>query len=238
MEELMFNTIKLVRGFTEIQALWEFTKKHKLWICGGYARYCASLKVDPVPARDIDLFCENESCYPLAYNELIDSGLEIEYENDLSVTFKIPKDKNHLWRTTPTMQIIKPVKESRIVSFGIPEVILENFDFTITRACIVSPTEVLVDEHFIEDDLRNLIIIKNIHCPVSSMFRAIKYIRKGFFMSPVESIKLFQDWSSRSDEYRAQLLDYLMKIDIHKESGESTLSQKEIDELERLMMLD
>lgn len=232
--------VKLVRGFTEIQRLFEITKnlRYPLHICGGYARYCASLRIKPTPPEDIDLFCEFPESFEPAKQYFLSENLIIEYENDVCITFGIPSNKEHKWRTTPKIQLIKPFQEGKMLTFGRPSEILENFDMTIVRACILDPNIVLVDEDFVEDELNTRICLRNIHCPISSMFRAVKYMRRGYFLSPIESIKLFIDWEQRTPEYRAKVIDFVYKIQIHKETGESTLSEKDIWELERLMKID
>lgn len=230
--------IPIQRGFTEISKLWEVCKNYGLNICGGYARYCASLRFNPVPAEDIDLFCEAESYFEQAKNFFLAEGLEIEFENDVCVTFKRPTDTKHKWRTTPKIQLIKPFQEARIKTFGPIREILENFDLTIVRVAILNPNTILADKDFVGDELSTRLCLRNIHCPISSMFRCIKYMKKGYFLSPVESIKLFLDWEQRTPEYRAKIIEYVNKVEIHKETGELTLSEKDIFELERLMKID
>jgi len=234
----MFVETKLVRGFTEISVLYKTIQSFGGMICGGYARYCASLRTSPIPARDVDIFFRTPEEYEQAKSKFLADGLEIKHENEVSLTFKLPEDPKHLWRTTPPIQLIKPMKEARLLTYGTPEEILDYFDFTIVRAFIKDENTVLVDENFEKDELGTNLRIKNIHCPISSLFRAIKYIRRGYFLSPVESIKLFIDWQNRDQEYRDKVFSFLAKIDIHNDTGQSTLTQQEIDEFERLMRID
>jgi len=51
-----YATVPVLRGFTEIELLWSLAQEHGAVICGGYARYCASPRKNPVPATDVDLF--------------------------------------------------------------------------------------------------------------------------------------------------------------------------------------
>jgi hypothetical protein len=234
----MFTTTPVVRGFTEIALLYKSIQKFNGMICGGYARYCASLRKNAIPATDVDVFFKTPEEYELAKASFLADGLEIKHENEVSLTFKVPEDPKNYWRTTPPIQLIKPMKEARLLTYGEREEILEYFDFTIVRAAIVDENTVLVDEDFEKDELATNLRIKNIHCPISSLFRAIKYIRRGYFLSPVESIKLFIDWQERDQEYRNKVLSFLERIEKFKENGESTLSQEEIDEFERLMRID
>ena len=234
----VFITTPLVRGFTEISTLFKTIQNFNGMVCGGYARYCASLRKVVIPATDVDIFFKTPEDYELARSSFLADGLEIKHENEVSLTFKVPEDPKHMWRTTPPIQLIKPMKEARLLTYGEREEILDYFDFTIVRATIIDENTVLVDEDFEKDELATNLRIKNIHCPVSSLFRAIKYIRRGYFLSPVESIKLFIDWQDRPQEYRDKVNSFLTKIDVHKDTGESTLTQEEIDEFERLMRID
>jgi hypothetical protein len=113
------------------------------------------------------------------------------------------------------------------------ETILKNFDFTIIRVGILSEEEVLADADFEHDEKNRLLRFKNIHCPVSSTLRCMKYSRKGYYLRPFESLKLFIDWSNRTDDYRAELVGFLEKAD----EGDG-LTREEVDELEKLMRID
>ena len=133
----------------------------------------------------------------------------------------------------PPIQLIKPMQEARIVSFGDKKTILENFDFTVIRAAIISSEQVYVDADFLHDEKHTLLRLKNIHCPVSSSLRCMKYSRKGYWLRPFECLKLFIDWTDRPDEYRVKLVEFL-----HKASENDGLSQEEVDELETMMRID
>jgi hypothetical protein len=232
-----FEIIKLQRGFTEIIPLWKIlnkvisSTKKDCFICGGYARYCASPKFEVKSAGDVDIYSEDESAFNKLKHLLSIKGLKVKSENDMAVTYERPtKGEFHCM---PPIQAIKPLKIAKIVSVGTKEEILSNFDFTIIRAAIESPTEVLVDKDFIHDETHNVMRLKNIHCPVSSTLRCLKYAQKGYWLRPLEALKLFLDWDNRSDDYRLKLVEFLDKAD------EGTgLTQEQVDELEALMRID
>ncbi len=232
-----FERVPLIRGFDIIQPLWELLEDVKhitgkdCFICGGYARFCASPRREPVKAGDIDLYCEDESVFDVLERKLTAAGFEMRHENEVSKTYKHQDEGPfaHL----PTIQSIKPLREARIVAFGTKEVILANFDFSIVRAAILSSKLVLVDADFLHDEKHTLLRLKNIHCPISSTLRCMKYAKKGYFLRPLECLRLFLDWDNRDDEYRSKLRDF-----IEKASDGEGLSQEEIDELEAMMRID
>jgi hypothetical protein len=234
--ESTFTTVPLMRGFTEIAALWELATKHDSMICGGYARYCCSQIAKPHPASDVDLFPQSEEGSAALVAELIGLGFSIKHENEISVTFK--REEEHpdpRRRVCPTIQVIKPVREGAIVTVGPVREILNNFDFTIVRAALLSPTEGLVDEDFIADDSEWKLKLKNIHCPVSSLMRCIKYSKKGYWLGVAESLKLFLDWNERGPDYQAKLAELILGL--KKENGEEP-SKEDIEELEKLMNVE
>jgi hypothetical protein len=165
--------------------------------------------------------------------EVFETGheLKVRHENEVSLTYQ-HSDKGFL-AYTPTIQLIKPMREGALVSFGDKKTILENFDFTVIRAVILCPTAVMVDADFLHDEEHKLLRLKNIHCPVSSTLRCMKYSRKGYFLRPLECLRLFTDWENRDDEYKIKLIEFLEKAAI----GDG-LSREEIDELEAMMRID
>jgi hypothetical protein len=240
---MSYKVIPLRRGFIEIQPLFALCQSVGAVICGGYARYCASPRptAKVIPALDVDLFPHNEAATAKLQDALKAMGFEIRHENHVSITLKIPKGKKRELGHIPTPQIIKPVVEGRIVTLGTTEEILENFDFTIVRAAIISPTEIMVDEDFEKDEENGLLRLKNIHCPVSSLLRCCKYARKGYFLRPYEALKLFMDWDRRDNAYRLRMIELFEKsITFGKESEKNPngMTQKEIDELEALLRID
>ena len=236
---MAFKTIPILRGFSEISVIYELAVKHDCVICGGYPRYCASpRKTSRVkPASDVDLFPKSEQACDNILNALKGLGYAVKHENHISYTLTPRKDKRKELNYIPTPQIIKPIIEGRVVTLGTTEEILRNFDFTIVRAAIVSPTEVMVDEDFEEDELNNILHLKNIHCPISSLLRCCKYAKKGYFMRPAEALKLFLDWTERGPEYQQKIAELFIKSSQGKDKF-GGITQKEIDELEALLHID
>lgn len=236
------NTIPLKRGFTEIAPFYDLCQQHGAVICGGYARYCASPRPTPkvVPADDCDIFPLSEDATTYLQADLAAMGYEVRHENHVSITMRPTDAKKDELAWLPTPQIIKPVVEGRIVTTGTTDVILENFDFTIVRAAIISPTECMVDEDFESDELHGVLRLKNIHCPISSLLRCCKYARKGYFLRPFEALKLFADWEARDEDYRLRIQELFTRSTFGEKDDEHPdgMTQEEIDELEALLRID
>lgn len=236
------KTLPLRRGFFEIKSLFDACQKAGATICGGYARFCASPRPTPkvVSAGDVDLFPHSESASATLLETLTAMGFEKAHENHVSISLKPTKEKEDELAYIPTPQIIKPVIEGNIVTLGTTEEILENFDFTIVRAAIISPTEVMVDDDFEGDEMHGLLRLKNIHCPVSSLLRCCKYARKGYFLRPSQALKLFADWTNRGPKYQARIIEIFTVSETGKksETNPDGITQEEIDELESLLRID
>jgi len=237
-----YKKIPIRRGFYEIKSLFEICQKAGATICGGYARFCCS----PLPTQkvvipgDVDMFPHTEEATEKVLAALLEIGFEKHHENHVSITLKPKKGKESDLAYIPTPQIIKPMIEGKIVTLGTIEEILENFDFTIVRAAIFSSEECIVDEEFENDEQHKLLRLRNIHCPVSSLLRCCKYAQKGYFMRPAEAIKLFNDWMDRGEEYRERLLELFKESQKGKKSEENPdgMTQKDINELEKLLRID
>lgn len=228
----MFQKVPIIRGFTEIKEVFDACEKFNAVICGGYVRWMCSPRKDPVKANDVDLFPKSLDSYDnLKIYFLDQEGFAIKHENDISLTL-YPPEKT-IWVFRPTIQIIKPVKEGSIITLGTVEEILENFDFTVVRAGLLSSTTALVDEDFLSDEKSKLLRLKNIHCPVSSLLRCVKYGNKGYFLRPMEAMKLFIDWDNRDDEYKMRLVEFF-----DKSGTGDKWTQEEINELEKLLRID
>jgi hypothetical protein len=227
-----FVNVPIVRGFREIASLYNAIKNLEGMICGGYVRYCGSPVYKPVPASDVDIYCKDDAVFAGIFYYLKDSNqLEVRHENEISVTFKHPESGPFFY--CPPIQLIKPIKEGRVVANGSVEDIIGNFDFSVIRCAIITPNSILADKDFMEDEKKKILRLKNIHCPISSMLRCMKYSRKGYWMRPIESLKLFSDWEGRTVEYRLKIAEYLAKT-----TQKGGLTQEEVNELEALMRID
>lgn len=201
------------------------------YIAGGFARWCVSDRSEKslIKASDVDIFSPTIDVYEGNKNVLDHTHyLKMAFENDFCVQYD-----NEAYHDMPKLQLIKPKNEGVVVTEGSMHTILDNFDFTITRAAIKLWQKLpyylaRVDKDFIEHEKSGLLIFHNIHCPVSSLVRAAKYIRKGYFLQPSQALKLFQDWDSREDKHKEKLIQLF-------EKEEKT--DEEIAELEELLRI-
>lgn len=231
-----YVTLPIMRGFSEIALLWEIAQKHSSMVCGGYARYCLSQLPKPHPAGDVDLFPQSDESSAALIAELKGIGFKVKHENEISLTFvRLETHADPRGLICPIVQVIKPVLKGAIVTVGEMREILNNFDFTIVRAALVSPTEGIADQDFIEDDKAWKLRLKNIHCPISSLHRCVKYSKKGYWLGLAESVKLFMDWNERGRDYQWKLMDLIGKM--KGPNGEEP-NKEDIEELERLMNID
>jgi len=203
------------------------------WLAGGFARWALSPSDKPVPYDDVDIFCKDKDTYNYI-QRIIDTSFECWHDNPACRSYKKNKTVER-YKNIPNVQLIKPRDDGAVITMGEIETILENFDFTVTRAAIAvdprDPSEIIgiVDEDFILDECDKSLSLKNIHCPISSTFRVIKYCRKGYSINIPEIFKLFADWDDRDDDYKLEMLELIQKEDI---------TQDEIDRLERLLRID
>jgi hypothetical protein len=208
-----FELVPLRRGFSLIRPLWSILEKVKsntnkdCFICGGYARWCASPKYKPVPAGDIDIYCETTRVFnkikAVLSSRSDGANLKVKVENNMAVTYEHPKSGE--FHYMPPIQLIKPVLDGAIVARGSKKKVLSNFDFTIIRAAIETPNDVFVDADFIEDETHQRLRLKNIHNPLSSLLRCCKYTKRGYFLPFTEAIKLFNGWDSINYELKTEL---------------------------------
>jgi hypothetical protein len=228
--------VPILRGFTEIQWLWDRIELSGI-IAGGYARYCCSQRTDISYPGDVDIFPYNDIQFDLIKSKLAFHGFQIQHENDVSISYKSYTAKNdsvdELQKSAlPPVQLIKPVTKGRILTFGKAEEILDNFDFTVTRAAIVSTahgTACIVDADFIQDDLDGVLSLRHIHCPISSTIRCIKYAKKGYKLPVKEALKLFQDWMDRTPAYREGIIDFFKKENPTPDEAEQMYALMKVD---------
>ena len=217
--------VPVYRGFTEISKLFYMTRGFGATILGGYVRYMCSPCTKVAPAGDIDIYSPNEGVHDHLVKTFWQEKFETEAENDLAITYK-PFSKNHTMFPCPRVQLVKPMEEGVVVTQGDMEVVLENFDFTVVRIGLLDPLTALADADFLHDEEKKFLRIKNIHCPISTTYRIMKYNRKGYWPSTMQVLQVFLDWDDRDEEYKMKIIGFLNKEDP---------SEKEIDEMEKMM---
>jgi hypothetical protein len=226
-----FVEVPVYRGFGEIYKLWNDVILHnKCIVLGGYVRYMCSPNLEPVPAGDLDLYCPEQETYEKVLKIFSDYDMTIKHENDVSISYSKLTIEDHLF-PCPDIQLIKPMAQGVIVTQGNLQEIISNFDFTVIRIGLLSPTTALADADFIHDETEKLLRIKNIHCPVSSFYRVMKYRIKGYWPPSSLIVAILQDWNNRDDDYKKEIMEFFEKAEKDK------LDKEEIDRMERLLRL-
>ena len=186
------------------------------FICGGYVRWACSPLGDPVPPQDLDIYCSTEDVFNKLRGFFTRIGLRAKLVNEVSVTYH--RGNNDIWATLPPIQLIKPLQEGRMMTTGSMTDILANFDFSIIRcgfdAELFSRRVAMCDVDFEKDETAKRLVLKNIHCPVSSMFRCIKYCNRGYKLATHEMLKLFVDWETRPPEYRETIKKFFARMSL------------------------
>lgn len=198
--------LRVIRGQEIIAPVYSLFKDTK--IIGGFARWAVSPAVNPIPSGDIDLYSLNQEVYKA--NREILSGLGYKkplIDRNVAATYVF--DKGRL-KGLPPIQLIVPMKDARTITEGPMEEIINNFDFTVVRVGIeVNMIFAQADEDFVKDEMSRTIRIKNIHCPISAVKRIAKYIKKGYYIEPIEILKLYDDWDARGPGYKQELIEGL-----------------------------
>lgn len=229
-----FVKAPVLRGFTEIRPLFDMLAKYgeKAFICGGYVRLMCSPRKTPNKAGDVDVYCQDAETYEAIKTEL-SKFVSVAHDSEVAVSFNTAQERENPFHYMPKIQLIKAINQGAIVAKGTMEEILSAFDFTCIRVGLISDREALVDADFLHDEGLGILRIKNIHCPISSTLRCMKYAKKGYWMTPTQTLKLFADWDNRDADYKAQIIDGLTKIDQGVELDEIAFT-----ELYRLMKID
>lgn len=210
------------------------------FIAGGYGSWYYDSRNSAEPS-DIDIFSiENRfEYYPpeepdgvfVPESPIIDILLELGYEEEKelpnAIQYKPPRGD------MLKVQYVKPFQNQWMKTFGTPNEVLEQFDFTVAMVALEKNGEyyyIHYHEDFAKHNKKYRLYIKHINCPIAVAMRVTKYVKKGYYIGPKELIKLFIEWENRDDEYRTQLRDLLEK--------EGELSPEEWWDMERLLRID
>jgi hypothetical protein len=225
-----FKETSVLRGQDIIGGLYNdlHTRCHFL---GGFIRWMCSPLLDPVEAGDIDIYPKTMEDYSYIVG-CINSHSRECFESPVAATFKAT---NHgRFAGLPSIQVIKPENKGAIVASGGLEDILNNFDFSVVRAGLLSLNTALVDVNFSEDEYSKHLRVETIHCPISSTLRMIKYGKKGYTTDATQIIKLFNDWDNRDTDYKESLINGIPKLSDDK----NKLSEKDREKLLNLIYID
>jgi hypothetical protein len=210
--------IPLLRGFTEIKEIFELAQKHNGFICGGYARRCASPAPVVADAEDVDIYTFKTEDMDRLRDELIING---KFAQDRVSQFSITlKKKDQTVGDIKKIQLVNPEiftnNPKKVVD------ILDSFDFNVCKCAIISSTEAISHKNFLVDETyKTLTVYGTIKNPVMLFFRIIKYVEKGYRVSPGMVIEMMT--AIRTLQYKDHNIAQAVKSSVNylkgKESG-------------------
>lgn len=185
------------------------------------------------PIHDFDIFFSEDKNVDAAIAELRNKvrnkeiELESVIETDTAFSFKVKGMR---------YQFVK-------VLTGTLRNVIDNFDFTICMAAWSQQHGFLLDESFLHHlSQRRLVFNIKAAYPICSLYRARKFIKRGFTMNGIEAIKLGLTIQNLDLSSYADLRKQLMGIDTMflKDLTDSLKGQeqKEYDKKEFFEMLD
>ena len=171
----------------------------KVMIAGSYA---LKMYIDrhqlgiPFEVNDVDLFLYNET----------DKEVVLDYLRTLEITV-LKDDANTLsfLHQETAYQLVKPRKTTYLVTYGHPRTLLKYFDFSIVRVAYQLHSGkfyILNRKEFLRDLKDRRLRIKHIVCPFNLVYRTAKYTKKGFHLSMIETMKIFDTWEARKDQQK------------------------------------
>ena len=238
-----FRFAPIFRGVSEISPLLELTKKHNSYICGGYARYCASPRMDIElnAGGDIDIYSYDLLSHTNLLDELRTKSYHIVNDSEYSVTLMTPDNKiyHQTWdlpldARRLTIQLVKPSEERK--TLGNVDNIIDNFDFTVCQVAILSPSQALVNWKFYDDEvkmkIRKSYLTKESkdpkntnNNPMVSFYRAMKYIKKGYKVDESFVFEMFEAWGKLAkNELELENAKEVFRVKfMHQDSGVTEL---------------
>lgn len=177
-----YLTINPKRNLEIIKEVFEIIGAFEAFIAGGFARHSITDAPEDYYS-DIDIYSRSLKKYEMM-EEVFKSKFKIIKESEVSITF----DNKY--------SIIKPV----LGFYGTPEQVLNTFDFTICQAAIINPETCLYNSSFYEDHKNKRLILYCTNYPINTFFRVIKYTKKGYFISPLEVLKIFNAYHMLPEE--------------------------------------
>ena len=183
------------------------------FLAGGAVRYLLMKNVK-IKSDDFDFYAYTPEGRAALHERFIDAGFR-----DVSVNV----NAWNLKKGNTKIQIIK--------SFAGPiERVIDEFDFTICRVA-TDGKFIYRDKDFYRHCRKKLLVLKTIQCPVGAIRRLVKYSKKGFWISNLQIVRLYEDYVNRGDIYRQKLTSFL-----EKQAENGKLDQREFEELEAILI--
>jgi len=199
------TTVTPVRGIETIENILSIIDGRG-YIAGSYAAFVASPK--PILPNDIDIFAMSEDAAWSIVTDLKKVGLYLTNTSNVAYTLT-PLNTKPL-----PVQVVKPHPDWR----NFPDDIIESFDLTVSRALLLSPTEVAVDSDIVLNPGKGKII--RINDPLRTLKRVIKYQARGIVFPDWELMKLFSAWDAMTPEKKQAAIEAILPMAVDDEPHE------------------
>lgn len=226
-QDIRFVEVPLLRGFSEVSALFELSRRHDAVIAGGYARFCASPRVQPRRTDDLDVFPGRvESARGLVV-ELRERGFSVAKDTPFSTTLRPPSE--HPGDTPESMRWKTFRKQVQVIKVGfvgkgwrgvgefhglkdLARQVLSTFDMSVVRAAIIAPDIVIADEAFWRDERDRRMRIDGFRNASFLLHRLAKYRQRGYHCNAQEVQDLYRSHAN-GDVHPATVDEVCRKIE-------------------------
>lgn len=197
------NQRQVMRGVPEIEAVLKVIETHtpnRAWVAGGYAAYCAHPRHEPPVPGDVDVFAADCEAFDLLRRRFAQESLSVN-DSERAVTFEMVDCEK-------PVQLVKPRNQ-----VWTSQTLLEDFDFVVCRAVLLSRDCVMVDADFYTDAMHLLLRIKRINNPMGTLMRIVKYVQKGYTVFPHQFAQVLEAFHCADAEKRQALIDEFKYLD-------------------------
>jgi hypothetical protein len=146
--------------------------------------------------NDVDVFCSCEEAFKAINTTLQDKGMVRTDVTSIAYTWEPKRAPANPICNLP-LQIIKPNPEWKVF----PQDIVNSFDFSVSRAVLMSKVHVLGDPEIGCKDAR----ILRLSDPLRSLKRVVKYAQRGVVFDEWELHKLFLAYGEMSEERKTKM---------------------------------
>lgn len=161
--------------------------------------YVASILNPEHKPKDIDIFFTDGLAYLDTYNLFVNPPKE-----DDAWVFRGYKPSVSLEELENSSKIIRlvnmkhddpsrlPVQLIKMIWYDSPEHVIDSFDFTVTQFCVHAGI-LTFNPASLVDIFRNNLIVHRHQFPMDTLYRLVKYSKKGYNISPNTLQKLVED---------------------------------------------
>lgn len=189
----------------EVQELVKALAVHGAYIAGSFAAWLASR--DAAAPNDIDIWLPSQDSF--TYKHVCDLLVDMSYAwnsatiSDWAESYRIDHTAtNQGFFPASSFQVINPLNsDPGRLTWGEPEVLIAEFDFSVVQAAVLPDLSILVGDSTIEDIRVGELIVTRTTTPAYSLGRAIK--KAGHYTLPhPQLIRLLDAYAKQSENDR------------------------------------